>query len=26
MLHASTLSFLEPGTHTRVSFQSPAPF
>ena len=26
MLHAATLSFLEPGTQRRVSFQSPTPF
>lgn len=26
MLHASRLSFLEPGTQTRVEFESPAPF
>jgi tRNA pseudouridine32 synthase/23S rRNA pseudouridine746 synthase len=26
MLHAATLSFLEPGTSRRVAFESPAPF
>jgi tRNA pseudouridine32 synthase / 23S rRNA pseudouridine746 synthase len=26
MLHAATLSFLEPGTKRRVSFESPSPF